>query len=59
MRSGPTWIEFLRTQASSTLARAFFSFDTVLLRRLNVLFFIEIGTRRAYVIGVTCQLIGS
>jgi putative transposase len=59
MRSGPTWTEFLRTQASSTLARAFFSFDTVLLRRLNVLFFIEIGTRRAYVTGVTCQPIGS
>ena len=42
MRSGPTWAEFLSSQASSMLACDFFSVDTVLLKRLYVLFFIEL-----------------
>ena len=33
MRCGPTWAEFLASQASSMLACDFFSVDTVLLRR--------------------------
>src|SRR5664280_812410 len=41
MRAGPSWTEFLRTQASSVLAYDFFSVDTVLLNRLYVLYFIE------------------
>jgi len=52
-RSGLTWSEFLTSQASSMLACDFFTVDTVLLRRLYVLFFIELDTRRFYVSGIT------
>jgi putative transposase len=59
MRSGPTWAEFLASQASSMLACDFFSVDTVLLKRLYVLFFIELDTRRVYVTGSTARPNGS
>ena len=36
----------------------FFTVDTVLLRRLFVLFFIEIDTRRIYLIGITANPVG-
>ncbi len=43
-RSGPSWAEFLRSQAKGIMACDFLSVDTVLLRRLYVLVFIELDT---------------
>ncbi len=45
-RGGPTWREFLRTQAQGILALDFFTVETVWLRTLYVLFAIHLGSRR-------------
>ncbi|MBP2337508.1 transposase [Saccharothrix coeruleofusca] len=54
-RSGPTWREFLTAQAESIIAADFLHLDTVLGTRLYALVFLEHGTRRLHVTGVTAH----
>ena len=44
---------FLRQHATSILACDFFTVETVWLKTLYVLFFIELGSRRVHVAGCT------
>jgi transposase InsO family protein len=54
-RHGPSWAEFLRAQAQGIVACDFFTVETVWLRKLYVLFWIEHGSRRVHLAGVTAN----
>ena len=54
-RAGLSWRRFLRAQAGSVLACDFFTVDTVWLKQLYVLFFIELASRRVFLAGCTEQ----
>ena len=57
-RPGPTWRQFLHSQAAGILAVDFLHVDTMLLKRLYVLVFIEHGSRRMHLGGVTANPTG-
>jgi transposase len=54
-RRGLSWREFLRRQAASMVACDFFTVDTLPGRRLYVLFFIELKTRRVHLTDISAK----
>jgi transposase InsO family protein len=57
-RSGPTWKQFLASQAKGIVAVDFVHVDTVFLRRFYALIVVEHGTRRAHLAGITANPTG-
>src|ERR671934_40486 len=58
-RSGPSWREFLRSQAASIVACHFFTVESLFLRRYYVLFFIARASRRVWFAGCTTNPTGA
>ncbi|MEO3876585.1 helix-turn-helix domain-containing protein [Nonomuraea sp. B12E4] len=58
-RAGPTWRQYLTAHAHAIIACDFLVVETVLLKRLYVLVFIEHGTRKLHLAGVTAHPTGA
>jgi hypothetical protein len=52
---GPSWAQFLTAQAEGIVACDFFTVETIRLKTLYVLFFIQLSTRRVVAAGVTAN----
>jgi putative transposase len=53
--AGLSWQRFLRAQAGAVVACDFFTVDSVWLKQLYVMFFIELASRRVFLAGCTEQ----
>jgi hypothetical protein len=58
-RAGPTWRQFLTTQATAVVAVDFLHVDTMFLKRIYALIMVEHGSRSADLILVTAHPSGA
>ena len=54
-RRATTWRDFIRAHKEQLLACDFFTVETLWLKTLHVLFFLEVGTRRVHLAGCTAH----
>ncbi len=54
-RGGPTWAQFLRAQADGVVACDCFTVETIWLKTLYVLLFLQVSTRQVVAVGVTAN----